>query len=139
MFLDIDRKAQADMMLLAHAGVVGRTSANYLMWQMLSDWALNTTHQDLSRKVSSNVKWQRRNFDRPPANHNDLWNFKWKNLDDPLPHMKKWSPLEVPRGTCTSRRTLMACLCHLQNAGQGNLGIKSLQDIMPNCLKDLTL
>ena len=97
MTLDIDRKAQVDMMLLAQAGVVGRTSANYIMWHMLSDWALNTVHQNLSRKVSTFVKWQRRNFDRPPANHLDLWHFKWKNLDEPPPDMKKWSPLEVPR------------------------------------------
>ena len=99
MTLDIDRKAQADMMLLAHAGIVGRTSANHIMWLMLSDWALNEVHQNLSRKLSSYVKWQRRAFDRPPANAKDLWHFKWKNLDEPDRSMKKWSPLEVPRGT----------------------------------------
>ena len=96
--LDIDRKAQVDLMLLAQAGEVGRAYANHTMWLLLSDWAFNEDHQNLSCKVSNHVKWQRRYIDRPPAGHVDLWYFRWTNLDEPPEHMKKWSPTEVPRG-----------------------------------------
>ena len=61
-------------MLLAQSGLVGRTYANKILWSLLSNWALDPTYEDLSHKVSSEVGWARRNFDRPPRGNRDL---KW--------------------------------------------------------------
>ena len=52
---ELDRKAQMYFMLLAHQGEVGRCEANAILWNLLSVWALNPDHQDLSNKTSSMV------------------------------------------------------------------------------------
>lgn len=96
-FLELDKKARLDLLLLAQSGIVGRTQANKLLWNLLSNWALDPTYEDLSHKVSSEVGWARRTFDRPPRGHKDLGWWRWSCYDAPKWH-KKWSPLEVPRG-----------------------------------------
>ena len=63
--LELDRKARVDIMLLAQSGLVGRSVANELMWDLMSTWALVDCYEDLSHKVSYEIKWRRRTFDRP--------------------------------------------------------------------------
>ena len=93
--LELDRKAQIDMLLLAHSGLVGRTVANEILWNLLSKWALDPRYEDLSHKVSSEINWARRRFDRPPRNHQDLWWWSWRCYE--VPDRNQWSPLQVPR------------------------------------------
>ena len=50
--LELDKKARVDLMLLYHSGLPGRTSANKVLWMLLSEWALDPTYEDLSHKVS---------------------------------------------------------------------------------------
>ena len=38
--IELDRKVQVDLMLLAQAGLAGRAEANEIMWDILSVWAL---------------------------------------------------------------------------------------------------
>ena len=95
--LELDRKAMVDFMLLAQSGLVGRTYANKLLWKLLSNWALDPAYEDLSHKVSSEVGWARRNFDRPPRDHKDLQWWRWSAYDGPG-RSRQFSPLEVPRG-----------------------------------------
>ncbi len=93
--LELDEQAMQDIMLLAHSGIVGRTKANELMWNLLSDWALVDNYQDLSHKVTAEVGKARRTFDRPPVWHDDFLTWSWDDYDYlPAP---QWSPLAVPR------------------------------------------
>lgn len=95
--LELDRKAMVDLMLLAQSGVVGRSKANQILWKLLSTWALDPAYEDLSHKVSSEVGWARRTFDRPPRGHKDLGWWRWSAYEDP--HWSyRWSPREVPQG-----------------------------------------
>ena len=66
MTLELDRKAQGDLMLLAHEGLVGRSEANEILWELLSVWALKPEYEDLSHKVTNMVYIARKNLDRPP-------------------------------------------------------------------------
>ena len=66
-----------DLMLLAHSGAVGRGHANKIMWNLMSNWALDEAYEDLSHKVSNQVGWARRNFDRPPKEHEDTSLWTW--------------------------------------------------------------
>ena len=93
--LELDRKAKVDLMLLAQSGLVGRTYANKILWKLLSNWALDPNYEDLSHKVSSEVGWARRSFDRPPKNHRDLQWWRWSSYED-LGWNSRWSPREVP-------------------------------------------
>ena len=92
--LELDRKAQLDLMLLAHTGLAGRAEANEILWDLLSIWALKDDYLDLSHKVTSMVGRARRNLDRPPRNHPDrewwTWTCYWE------PRRPSWSPRAVP-------------------------------------------
>ena len=59
-----------DLFLLAQSGLVGRTLANYLLWNLCSDWALDPTYEDLSHEVSNAVGRLRKSFrqtSNPPS------------------------------------------------------------------------
>eukprot|EP00972_Heterocapsa_arctica_P099118 14627674-Heterocapsa_arctica.AAC.1 len=58
-FLEFDRKAVMDLMLLAHSGLVGRSRADQVLWEVLSVWALKPSYYDLSHKVSHLVTMAR--------------------------------------------------------------------------------
>ena len=96
-FLELDRKARVDLMLLAHSGLVGRAWANKILWDLLAIWALDPVYEDLSHKVSSEVGWVRRRFDRPPGGHRDLQWWNWTYYEE-LGHMQRWSPQARPSG-----------------------------------------
>jgi hypothetical protein len=49
-FLELDYKAKVNLFLLAQSGLVGRTLANYLLWNLCAYWALGPTYEDLSHK-----------------------------------------------------------------------------------------
>ena len=83
--LEIDKKAQLDLLILAQSGPVGRAHANKTLWDLMSNWALNPTYQDLSNKVTNDVGWSRRNMDRPPRGHKDLQWWTWTRYREPLP------------------------------------------------------
>ena len=93
--LELDRKAQLDLMLLAHQGEVGRCEANEVLWQLLSIWALKPNYEDLSNKCTSMVYEARRHIDRPPKNHFDSWGWSWARYC--VPRHPQWSPTAVPR------------------------------------------
>ena len=46
--LELDKKAQVDLFLLAQQGNAGRTEANEILWGLFSDHALRTPYRDLS-------------------------------------------------------------------------------------------
>ena len=94
--LELDQKAMRDLFLLAHSGLVGRTKANEVLWNILANEALDPTYQDLSHKVTSMVYWARRSFDRPPREHGDLRWWCWSCYDTPYKRDLRWSPQEVP-------------------------------------------
>ena len=95
--LELDRKAQLDLMCLACSGVPGRAWANRILWYLMSDWALEVQYLDLSRKVSNEVGWARRSFDRPPAGHKDLTWWRWSYLQEARGKADPFSPEAVPR------------------------------------------
>ena len=95
--LELDRKAQFDLFLLAHSGEVGRTYANEVLWLLMSDWALEKSYRDLSNKVSHEVGARRILFDRPPDGHKDLKTWGWSLLVKPPWHMRHWSPKDPPQ------------------------------------------
>ena len=66
LLLEVDLKAQKELMSLAQSGPVGRTCANKIMWDMLPIWRLRYDYQDLSHKLSSEVGKMCLKFDRPP-------------------------------------------------------------------------
>ena len=75
--LELDRKACADIMLLAHSGLVGRVKANQLLWNLLSNIALKPDYRDLSHKVTNLVNWAKQSFQRPPRRSEDLRWWRW--------------------------------------------------------------
>ncbi len=92
-WLELDRKAVLDMFLLCHSGLVSRSEANRILWELLSKWALKDTYLDLSRKVWCLVWEARRGFERPPwANIDCSW---WVLRCYTEPRHPEWSPLEV--------------------------------------------
>ncbi len=94
--LELDIKARRDLLLLAHSGIVGRTKANELLWNLLSIWALDNMYLDLSHKVSSEVNIARKSFDMPPV---DNWEFEWWQWSRySEPRDRKWGPRETPSG-----------------------------------------
>ena len=96
--LELDKKAQLDMMLLAHSGHIGRGCANKLMWDLMSNHALHHLYGDLSNLVSNRVGLMRRSFDRPPAGHKDLSWWTWSCYDVPRNSMIPWCPRNPPQG-----------------------------------------
>ena len=95
-FLEVDRKAKVDLMLLAQSGHVGRCKANEILWNLLSVHALDPRYEDLSNKISNLVGWARRSFDRPPREHADLKWWWWSCYEEPAQRDLKWSPRAVP-------------------------------------------
>ena len=95
MTLELDRKAQADLMLLAHEGLVGRSEANEILWELLSVWALKPEYEDLSHKVTNMVYIARRNLERPPKEHEDRGRWKWEKYWGP--RHPQWRPTAVPQ------------------------------------------
>ena len=53
--LELDRKSQRDLWLLAQSGDVGRTYFNYIMWEILSVNAAGPDYADLSHLVTHQV------------------------------------------------------------------------------------
>ena len=95
MTLELDKKSQLDLLLLAQAGEAGRSEANEIMWTLLSIWALKTHYEDLSNKVSQLVNKHRRFIDRPPKWATpDLMNWQWKCYW--VPRHPEWAPRAVP-------------------------------------------
>ena len=107
--LELDKKAQVDLFLLAQQGHAGRTEANEILWGLLSDHALRTPYRDLSNNCSNRVGQARQYLDRPGWGHpswhgRDPW--AWSRYDDPRnPH---FSPRVVPH-------------CHKLIIGEGGL------------------
>ena len=99
--LELDRKAQLDMLLLAQLSEAGRTEANEILWSLLSIWALKPDYEDLSSKVSNLVKYARRNLDRPPSWHDDRAWWRWRNYWEP--QNRQFGPRAVP-----ARYTILA-------------------------------
>ena len=95
MTLELDRKAQADLMLLAHHGPAGRCEANEVLWELLSVWALKPEYEDLSHKLTNLVFWARKALDRPPAYHEDRGKWRWQRYWEP--RHPQWAPRAVPR------------------------------------------
>ena len=102
--LELDQKAQLDLMLLAHSGHIGRGYANKIMWDLMSKWALADTYEDLSHKVSNEVGLARRSFERPPAGHRDLQWWTWGAYDEPQKSMVHWCPKNPPKGQWDLRK-----------------------------------
>ena len=80
--LEWDRKAMRDMFLLAQSGLVGRTKANRILWEILTGLALDPAYEDMSHLVTSKMAKARREFDRPPREHADLWDWTWGHLQN---------------------------------------------------------
>jgi hypothetical protein len=92
-WMELDRKAVLDMVLLAHCGLPGRSEANRVLWELLSIWALKEEYVDISRKTSTLVWEARRHFERPPqADRDCLW---WEPRHYVAPRLPQWSPLAV--------------------------------------------
>ncbi len=96
--LELDRKARIDFILLYQSGHPGRTLANKIMWDLLSQCALDGEYLDLSNKVSSECYNARRKFDRPPEWHPDVSWWNWKFMFEVEEDDKRWSPTVVPEG-----------------------------------------
>ena len=102
--LELDQKAQLDLMLLAQSGHIGRGHANKIMWDLMSNWALDDIYEDLSHKVSNAVGCRRRLFDRPPADHPDCEWWTWERYDEPVKNMIPWCPCNTPKDGWDLRR-----------------------------------
>ena len=100
--LELDSKAKRDLMLMAHSGVPGRTCANNVLWSLCSYWALQSKYEDLSHKVSSELGWYRRTFDRPPQGHDDLRTWSWKSYKEPWDKVGAFDPRKVPHAPSVS-------------------------------------
>ena len=92
--LELDRKAQRDLLLLAHSGICGRAEANEVLWKTLAIWALRPEYEDLSHRVSHMVGEARMWLDRPPSGNEDLRTWRWANYS--RPRHEHFSPLAVP-------------------------------------------
>ena len=95
--LELDRKSQRDMFLLAYTGPKGRTMANKLLFRILSYKAISDPeYENLSNWVSVQVKELRKAMDRPPWWHHDMRNWTWENLEW-IPHADRhFNPHSVP-------------------------------------------
>ena len=93
--LELDKKAQQDLMLLVHLGEAGRAEANEILWNLLSYWALIPEYRDLSNKASALVREAREYLDRPPADDPARAQWKWSRYW--TPRHRHFSPSEVPQ------------------------------------------
>ena len=50
--LELDKKSQLGLLILAQSGPVGRSYANKILWDLMSSWALSDTYKDLNNKVT---------------------------------------------------------------------------------------
>ena len=97
--VELDRKSAMDLILLAQSGAIGRAAANKIMWLLMTDWALDRDHPNLSKRVTAAVRKARERFDMPK---NRAWTidgvpWSWELLET-IPHdLQYWSPLSVPR------------------------------------------
>ena len=96
--LELDNKARRDLFLLAQSGIVGRTHANKLMWNLMTGPALGKEYLDLSNLVSHEVGKARREFDRPPRGNGDLQWWPWSYYQTPHKKDLRFAPTSVPRG-----------------------------------------
>ena len=105
--MELDRKAQRDLILLAYSGHKGRTLANKLMFQLLSYKALSDPdYENLSNWVSAEIKTLRRSMDRPPWFHRDMFNtWTWESLESISRRDLPFSPHEVPADAAAMCRT----------------------------------
>ena len=102
MTLELDRKAQRDLFLLIHSGIVGRTKANRILWDLLTGPALEPPYQDLSSLVTHLVYGARKSFDRPPREHEDLRWWTWGHLSNLNDGDVPWSPRSGPERMLTA-------------------------------------
>ena len=77
LLLEIDAKGQTDLFLLAQCGSVGRAEANEILFQILTNEALDNEYLDLSHLVSNRVSQARSSFERPPKDHLDRGQWDW--------------------------------------------------------------
>ena len=96
--LELDRKSQRDLLILAHTGAHGRAHASRILWKLMSDWALQVPYKDLSHLVSHEVNMARKNLDRPPRLHPDLNWWALSCYTDPPVWMFQWNPLYSGHG-----------------------------------------
>jgi hypothetical protein len=92
-WLELDKKSIWDLMTLAHCGLVGRSEANRVLWELLSVWALKDEYFDLSRKTSSLVSEAFLSFERPPFGDPD--SARWWHTHILEPRYPQWSPMAV--------------------------------------------
>ena len=97
MVIELDRKSAMDLLLLAQSGVIGRASANKIMWTLMTDWALDRAHPNLSRRVTMAVRSARERFDQLRSGWtSDGYQWTWDTLRT-VPHdLRYWSPTSVP-------------------------------------------
>ena len=101
LLLELDLKAQVDLILLAQLSEGARASANELIWDLLSHHGLRTDYKDLSNLVSLKVKLLRRSFDRPPHDSLDRPKWTWKHYSQI--HNEDWGHRKAPGGPCVIR------------------------------------
>ena len=95
--LELDNKARRDLLLLAQSGLVGRTQANKLIWNLMAGPALEEKYLDLSNLVSNQVGRARKEFGRPPRGHHDLAGWDWSFYAYPQKKDHKFAPTAVPK------------------------------------------
>jgi hypothetical protein len=94
--LELDMKAQRDLLLLAQSGRVGRTHANHILWKTLQASVHDRSYEDLSRMVTHLVYTARRTFDRPPRDHADMNRWTWSYYVHCSWEEEAWAPEKVP-------------------------------------------
>ena len=95
--MELDRKAKIELFLLLQAGKVGRAQGNRVMFKMLSYYALQKPYMNLSRLLTSQIKWARQTFDRPGREMPDMrrWEWSWY-WDMDYRNLHEWSPESIP-------------------------------------------
>ena len=101
--LELDEKSQIEFLLLAQTSEHGRASANEILWNLLSWWALLPEYEDLSSITSKMILKTRKGWiDRPPRDsleHRRFWCWGMTYV----PRRRHWSPMQVPRGDVSVR------------------------------------
>ena len=75
--VELDRKSAMDLILLAQSGAIGRAAANKIMWSLMTDWALDRDHPNLSKRVTVAVRKARERFDMPKKRDMDQ---RWRAM-----------------------------------------------------------
>ena len=95
--LELDRKAQREMFLLAYSGPKGRTMANKFLHELLLQHATkDPAYRNLSSLVTSTIASMRKHLDRPPWFSEDMPDWDWWFLDYVRWGDRPWAPDEVP-------------------------------------------